>query len=385
MKEYSKSMAKILAVAALSALLGCSTTAIGADVPSAGAPSAPTDIKPARTRDDVIKDWQTTALDAARLTPPTVLADEKQRAEAAPKAIPLAYHQIQLIDELLSTRLVDAEQADSLKMHGHALLYLLGDAPTVAKVKEDLASTDSDKQIRGQSLELFSRWIAAASDRDAATKVADDLEKLDRAHADNTALSRLTLSFAREAPSLEMNERLLGMLGSVKTDEFAKRIAAQIAAQKKQQEEAEAVQRESLNKPYVIQGKTVQGSDFSTDSLKGKVVLVDFWATWCGPCKAGLPHVKEIYGKYHEQGLEIVGISNDYAAKDLLEFAPKNGMPWTQLFDPAAAAEHRWNPISERNGVEGFPCFFLIDKKGVLRSVTARADMDTLIPKLLAE
>ena len=365
----SKTVAAILAGAAISAVLAYSTTTIGADVPP-GATAAPTDVKPARTRDDVIKDWQATALDAARLTPPSVLADEKQRAEAAPKAIPLAYRQIQLIDELVSTRLVSAEQADSLKMHGYGLLYLLGDAPTVAKAKEDLASTDSDKQIRGQSLQFYARWIVAAPDKDAATKVADDLEKFNRAHPDNTALSHLTLSLAQEAGTLEMNERLLGMLSTIKTDEFAKRISAQIAAQKKQQEEADAVQRESLNKPYVIQGKTVQGSDFSTDSLKGKVVLIDFWATWCGPCKAGLPHVKEIYGKYHDQGLEIVGISNDYAAKDLLEFTPKNGMPWTQLFDPAAAAEHRWNPISEKNGVEGIPCFFLIDKKGILRSVT---------------
>jgi thiol-disulfide isomerase/thioredoxin len=140
------------------------------------------------------------------------------------------------------------------------------------------------------------------------------------------------------------------------------------------------------NKPCVISGTKPDGTKFTTADWKGKVVLIDFWATWCGPCLGELPHVKKMYATYHDKGLEILGVSNDYTAGALTKFlADKPDMPWPQLFDAAAAAKQQWNPITQGFGINGIPTMFLIDKKGILRSVSARENMDDLIPKLLAE
>jgi thiol-disulfide isomerase/thioredoxin len=111
-------------------------------------------------------------------------------------------------------------------------------------------------------------------------------------------------------------------------------------------------------------------------------VLIDFWATWCGPCVAELPRMLELYAEYNPQGLEVVGISCDNSVEPLKEFVADREIPWTQW---PPMDDKGWHPEATKWGVRGIPTMFLIDKKGVLRSVEARAELETLIPELLAE
>jgi thiol-disulfide isomerase/thioredoxin len=136
-------------------------------------------------------------------------------------------------------------------------------------------------------------------------------------------------------------------------------------------------------KPLVIAAQTKDGAAFTTADWKGKVILVDFWATWCGPCREELPRVTKAYKDYHSQGLEVLGVSCDQDLPSLNAFLLQNpDMAWPQLFNPAHPG---WHALATAYGINGIPTMFLIDKEGILRTVRARATLEIDIPKLLAE
>ena len=136
-----------------------------------------------------------------------------------------------------------------------------------------------------------------------------------------------------------------------------------------------------LPKEVEITFKSTDGRKVDLAKLKGKVVLVDFWATWCGPCIAELPNVKKTYAKYHEKGFEIVGISLDQSKDKLTDFVKENEMPWPQHFDGLG-----WkNEFAVMYGIQGIPAMWLVDKEGNLVDMKARSGLDAKVEKLLAE
>jgi thiol-disulfide isomerase/thioredoxin len=138
----------------------------------------------------------------------------------------------------------------------------------------------------------------------------------------------------------------------------------------------------AIGTPVSFQFKALDGTAIDTAQWKGKVVLVDFWATWCGPCVAEMPRMKSLYDQYHAQGLEVIGISCDESAEPLQKFVAAKGIAWPQW---PPQNDEGWHPEAKAWGVRGIPTMFLIDKEGLLRSVTARGELETLIPQLLAE
>jgi thiol-disulfide isomerase/thioredoxin len=120
---------------------------------------------------------------------------------------------------------------------------------------------------------------------------------------------------------------------------------------------------------------SLSGEQVNLVNLKGKVVLIDFWATWCGPCRVVMPDLVETYKQYHDQGFEIIGISLDKDKSQLEKYMQEMGITWQQYYDGLVWS----NKIARRFGVRGIPHIVLVDKKG---AVYFNTDYDRQKPPL---
>ncbi len=123
-----------------------------------------------------------------------------------------------------------------------------------------------------------------------------------------------------------------------------------------------------------VKGVQLDGKPFDLASLKGKVVLIDFWATWCGPCRAELPNVIKNYEKYSKSGFEVVGISIDDDRAALDEFIKEQPLPWVTLFNPDEATRGFEDPTARKFHVNGIPATYLVDPSGKLVHINVRGD-----------
>ena len=120
-----------------------------------------------------------------------------------------------------------------------------------------------------------------------------------------------------------------------------------------------------------INGQSSNGKTFNWAKYRGKVVLVDFWATWCKPCIAELPVMKKALAKYGKHGFEIVGINLDENPKNVRKFMEDRDITWETVM-PTAPDQPNQN--AERCGVEGIPFMFLVDRKGVVMAIHTRGN-----------
>jgi thiol-disulfide isomerase/thioredoxin len=235
----------------------------------------------------------------------------------------------------------------------------------------DPALSEDDRfSIRQSDIQRAAQAKESEGDAAAAAELEKGIRTLQKEFPKRPEIMQMLLEIAGDAEG----EKARALLQEITTSAAATDDIKQAAA-------GELKKLDSVGKPFDLRFTAVDGREVDVSKMKGKVVLIDFWATWCGPCVGELPHVKEAYDKNHSKGFEIVGVSLDQEKESLTKFVASHSMEWPQYFDGQG-----WeNKFAGQFGITSIPAMWLIDKKGNLRDLNARSDLSGKIEKLLAE
>jgi pentatricopeptide repeat protein len=274
----------------------------------------------------------------------------------------------------------------------------------LAEAETKLKADPKDKDALGTVLKSKLGKLRSATEREAAEKIIADLREFVDKNLETMADSREFIG----AASFAFGNRVSGLINSEKFDDAEKAVndwKARLAGLKTDGDEAKAAvagavksaelmlgriegakKRAALvGQPYfpIEEATWLNGSPLKPEELRGKVVLLDFWAVWCGPCIATFPHLKHWHEEYGDKGLVIIGVTNRYKfdwdaeakrPKNVDDLAPEKEDAATTQFVEHYGLKHRIAVMSERTlsgkyEVTGIPQAVLIDRQGLIRLI----------------
>lgn len=242
----------------------------------------------------------------------------------------------------------------------------------------------STKTVSNRVSQLYRDYDAAEKSKDsvAIERIEKELKKL------NNEERELTKTFLASHPKSHVSlDKIKGMGYSVDYSEMERLFQALDASLKnsaagKKLEATIAVLKRGGNGQKMIDftQNDLSGKPVSFSSFKGKYVLVDFWASWCGPCRAENPNVLKAYQKFSPKGFTVLGVSLDDNADKWKKAVEDDKMPWTQVSDLKG-----WkNEVSTYYGIQGIPSNYLVDPNGVIIARNLRgADLERKLQELL--
>jgi thiol-disulfide isomerase/thioredoxin len=283
----------------------------------------------------------------------------------------------------------DEEAAQRMQIAVEALrmIGMLGDIDTAAqtaKLLDDLQSVARPPVVEeiiklrlAMQLQQWRDLDQAAREKTIDRLVADVKQfGLSRGLAD---LIRLLLDRLEFAAEYDLTSRVInGLLPAYREaeDQQVQRRAPLL----------EGVVRRLPGNKMELEGTLLHGGTLDWDSYRGKVVLVDFFASWCGPCREEVPNVLENYRAYHDKGFEVVGVSIDDERGAAEGYVKQAGINFPVLFSDDPEATGWDHPIGRKYGVMALPRVILVDQQGVIVSTMARgSNLRALLQELLGE
>ena len=251
----------------------------------------------------------------------------------------------------------------------------------------------------GQSIMVAYRQVKLPEQAALKDSLAIELEKLGQsmmAHPLNFTKENNDSYFSLNLIGLEANKPKIDVVGFIESYE---NLTPRLKATKKGQEvrkrldvlyeEYKKIEHLELGKIAPnFEAPTPDGTIVSLNDLKGKVTIIDFWAAWCGPCRKENPNVVRIYDQYHDQGLEIIGVSLDGERRQKdpkaawLEAIKKDNLKWTQV----SHLKYFNDPVAQLYNISSIPATFILDKEGKIAYKNLRGKaLQLKVEELLAQ
>lgn len=234
------------------------------------------------------------------------------------------------------------------------------------------------------SYRMFFSIADLTKDSNQRDKIYQKLSNLDTNDKVPTVIAKavkagVTYATAMKNPNEAEKQKLFERLATM--DDFGNEKLYEFISIAKAELNKIKFERDGIGKPPEIVFEALDGNKVDLSKMKGKVVLIDFWATWCGPCVDEIPSIKKVYDKFQRRGFEVIGISLDSDREKLETYINENDIPWPQFFD----AKGWKNRLAMKYGIRSIPTLWLVDKQGNLVDMKAGINLEEKVKKYLVQ